>query len=60
MKKQLKNVLSSRVHCLMFILVCVLLAGVVWSAKIMADRISSEFIVVSDDDVASATIVLDS
>ena len=50
MKKQMKVLLTSKVHYLLFVLVCVLLASVGMSAKIMADDISSSSIVSSAED----------
>lgn len=59
MKTQLKNVLTSKVHCVLFVLACLLLAGVVLGAKIMADRISADFVVSSDEGTSPTLAAVD-
>jgi hypothetical protein len=44
MKTKLKSVLTAKVHCLLFVLACAVLAGVVLRARVMTDGISADIL----------------
>jgi hypothetical protein len=42
MKTVLKTFMTLKVHCFLFVLACLLLAGVAMAAKVIADEISAD------------------